>query len=555
MKALLIHNDNLPSKLISDFQNTLKFNILHSKMIEEGFSFDNEVFEQIGKKIEQESYKVIFLPYSLSNNYLELTGLRIALHIRLTPEWNHSKIPIVFIGHETPAQIAKLSESGNILFTSGIFTMNKFDFDSLIKQYEWIINNWRKENDYPKLTDKEYESFLNKIKINPPGNYLSHHSIDNDLALLRWSEYTGCADKIPEVKENLQTGLYFKYEKTLNPTSDVKDSKFYLISGEAKILLIDDEAEKGWKIFYEEFFLNSPYIKFDYLNIDFKSLKQNEITIEAEKKIIEYNPDVVLLDLRLNDTDFKNNIRPEEFTGYKILEKIKKYNRGIQVIIITASNKVWNYKSLVELGANGYIIKNAYSDIGEDIKNLKNTIEESISKKYLKEIFYDKESLINKIDDSLKQIKNQLNISYELIYNAKNENQFAYAFISLYNVIENINKKYISNVETLKSIKWDETSKSYNITDEEIKENTLPEWEKFANIYFQKWKGKNHTIVKNVYNMIKKRNGFIHNDPSIMDKTVKGKYINHDIYSKEGYISLFKLIKEIIDSYLSKTSN
>jgi len=387
MNGLLIHNDNLPGNLIGTFTNTLKFNIPQSRMLEEGFSFDKEVHKQVGEALNENYCNVIFLPYSLSDNYLELTGLRLVLHIRLTSEWNHTRVPIVFIGHETPQQIAKISDMGSILFTTGVFFTSKFDVDSIQKQYDWIVKEWR-PYEKASLTDTEYKSFLTKVKIDPPANYASHHSISNELSLLRWSEYTGCASEIPEVKENLQKGLYFKYILSLNPISTITDSNEYLIQDKSKIFLIDDEAEKGWKDFYTTFFNNSPNISFDYLNLDYKISTQEEIITEAIKKINDYDPDIVLLDLRLSDNDFENNINPKEFTGYKILGEIKDINQGIQVIITTASNKIWNYEPLMNAGADGYIIKNAYSNVAEDISKLTESVEKGIKRaKILKNLY------------------------------------------------------------------------------------------------------------------------------------------------------------------------
>ena len=134
MNALLIHNDNLPTILTNGFNDKLKFSIPQSKILAEDFSFDKEAHRQLEVIFNNKRIDVIFIPYTLeNNNFLALTGLRLALHIRLTPEWEHSRIPIVFIGHETPAQIAKLSSLGSILFTTGIFTNTKIDFEDFLK--------------------------------------------------------------------------------------------------------------------------------------------------------------------------------------------------------------------------------------------------------------------------------------------------------------------------------------------------------------------------------------------------------------------------------------
>ena len=124
MNALLIHNDNLPTTLINGFNNHLKFDIGQAKILEFDFSFDREVYNQLNPVFKSKNFNVIFIPYSLSlNNYLELSGLRLALHIRLTQMWNHRYIPIVFIGHETKEQIAKLTDYGGFLFSSGFLIL------------------------------------------------------------------------------------------------------------------------------------------------------------------------------------------------------------------------------------------------------------------------------------------------------------------------------------------------------------------------------------------------------------------------------------------------
>ena len=42
---------------------------------------------------------------------------------------------------------------------------------------------------------------------------------------------------------------------------------------------------------------------------------------------------------------------------YTLLKRIKEYNKGIQVIIFSATNKIWNLQALQEAGADGFILK------------------------------------------------------------------------------------------------------------------------------------------------------------------------------------------------------
>jgi hypothetical protein len=271
MNALLIHNDNLPTRLVEAFESSFKFNIGLSQMMQDGFSFDRVSHEFLERHITSKQFETIFIPYTLSNqNYLELSGIRLALHIRLTPEFRHMRVPIVFIGHETKEQIAKLTVFPSFLFTSGIFSTDKFEFKSYLRIYDWLKHKWKSDSEMAELSPEEYEVFLNRISIDPPSNYLSHHSVNNELSLLRWSEYLKCDEDIPEVKLNIKTGLFFKYKNAKNPIQSQKTGPLFLIEGKAKVLLIDDEAQKGWEHFYRTLFKTSPSIDLQSLNIEFK---------------------------------------------------------------------------------------------------------------------------------------------------------------------------------------------------------------------------------------------------------------------------------------------
>lgn len=444
MNAILIHANNLNPNLVNKFPGD-KVAFDYSQSIQRSnFILDRFLHEELSNAFKNKEYQVIFIPYTLSQqNYLELTGLRAAAHIRTTKEFNHQYVPIVFVGPETPEQIARLSDLGNILFTSGIFSTASQESDFLKKFYDRI----RREKS--KITESELEKGIKRLQLSPPANYQSHHSIDNELALLRWSEFLKCDDQIPEVKENLKTGLYFKYHRVLNPVNTPGTGNPYLISGKGKVLLVDDEAEKGWADFYECFFQYSPEIKFDhnsYLKVDFKSLDQNQIVSKAIQWIKDNDPDVVMLDLRLCDADFNQDGQAKDLTGFKILKKVKEeINKGIQVIITTASNKVWNYQSTHDLGANGYIIKRGDSDVAEDIKNLKNEIEFAIKTsqalKDFDEIFGDISQNINKEDEWNDDFKNKvqdyLDISFDLLVKSfKNSDYRRYAYLQLFLVIE-----------------------------------------------------------------------------------------------------------------------
>lgn len=466
MNALLIHNDNLPTRLIESFENSIKFNIGLSQMMQEGFSFDRIAHEFLEKHIKPKKFDVIFIPYTLSKqNYLELSGIRLALHIRLTPEFRHMRVPIVFIGHESKEMIAKLSEFSSFLFTSGIFSTDKFEYESYLNIYDWLKYKWKPDGEKAELSPKDYEGFLNRISIDPPSNYLSHHSIDNELSLLRWSEYLKCDEDIPEVRLNIKTGLFFKYNTARKPLQRQKTGASFSIKEKAKILLIDDEAQKGWEHFYRTLFEKSPNVEIQSLNIDFNQNSREDIIREAIKQIETNQPDVILLDLRLCDSDFDYGISVHELTGIKILEQAKEINRGIQVIITTASNKAISFELVFTKGANGFIIKNGNSDVNSAINSIRHSVSSCIKRaKVLKTLYRSLDISIKKWDAyklpernnitdvfhdklwnvNLKiQVKDFLRNSFSTLENENLSERFTIAVLLLYRIIEMINEYFI----------------------------------------------------------------------------------------------------------------
>ncbi|HPO64672.1 MAG TPA: response regulator [Bacteroidales bacterium] len=550
MSAILFHGNNLPTSITDSFRAD-KYAIDYTQNAQNpNFVLDRFIHDSLDKALQNKFYDIIFIPYTLSqHNYLELTGLRVAIHIRVTKEFKHACVPIVFIGPESSTQIAKLTELGNILFTPGVFYTAKTDSEYLKKLCEWI------KEQKPKITEAEWEKCLRRLQLSPPANYDSHHSIDNELALLRWSECIGCVDQIAEVKENIQKNLYFKYQRTLNPIKPINQVK-YSIQGKAKILLIDDEAEKGWKDFYTHFFSDSPKIEFDYLKLNFKTLSQDDISERAKNEVEKSHADIVLLDLRLCDTDFESELKPENLTGYKILKEIKKINKGIQIIIISASNKVWNYQSLHSIGANGYIIKRGNSDVIEDIKNLKQVIEKAIERaNYLKDAFQKIKSLSYSINDSISNDKIDkkfgeelikfLELSFRMYENSQTREEFAFAYLALFKSLELISNNYVINDSgtwrvvgnhPLKQYKWDKQTNTYKETNPPNFKNNIPTtFEKIAGLCLQLW-NYDHEFVEQLYYSIKCRNEFIHpSDESECEK----------IYIPKGYLYLLDQIVKL----------
>lgn len=325
----------------------------------------------------------------------------LAFHIRLTPE--------VPNGHYVP-----------FLFTS-FYSLKSFlgDLHSqilLTKGCTFCLNNEIEESlqHLHPLTEKEYEEdFLKRIIIRPEGDG-SSHSIANEWGAAALSKILPSEKKdiVSQILNDKKKTLYFKYRKALSQLTDISENFNYdslekpIDIGDKKVLIIDDEAEKGWAIVLKEM-INStnPPVVYSQKVKNYQQLPK-EIRNCIDNENIDEVSDLVFLDLRLRGDEEEDIYNPRLFSGMDILKKIKHHNKGIQVIIFTASNKAWNLKELLDKGADGYYIKESpeygfsekFSEANS--KALCDSIRRCIDRSYLKNIY-----------SSIKQIEKAFNLN------------------------------------------------------------------------------------------------------------------------------------------------
>lgn len=305
---------------------------------------------------------------------------------------------------------------------------------------------------------------LRSLKLKAPSAYKTHHSITNEWSIYRWSKYLGL-DNV-SVSSEIEDSLYFKHLAVVNSLNSVDSTNLLpCISADPKtpkkILLIDDEAEKGWHDFFMRI-LSKSSVVFDSIGEStFRRKTSKEIEDIAISKVKSFNPDVVILDLRLEDADFDTERTAKEYTGIRILKRIKQdINQGIQVIGFTASNKVWNYLEWSDSGhgIDDIVIKESPelsfnpSYTADSIAHLTASIMTRIERAHflknidlrLKQIG----SLIKKTDASFyAKEKHSIEVSFELIKDYDVDPKYvAYSYIQLFQILE----KYIKGIT-----KWD----------------------------------------------------------------------------------------------------
>jgi CheY-like chemotaxis protein len=410
---------------------------------------------------DSEDINPFILPISLNGIFFDFSGLIFAHHIRLTRNIKCCDTTIVLYGTLEVEQLLRLTPLARILLTDNVlyFNISNFSFEEIIKSAQ------------EHYTIFDFIRFIKQIQIDPPSNYEgNHHSADNEFALIQWSKYIGCYNILPnEFKKEFDSRLFLKYLRAKNTVIEgyTKNQISISTDGSVNVLLIDDEARKGWKEFYSSLFSNSSKkIKFEDSNIDFKVPNISDVINSlVESKVIQFKPDIVLLDLRLLDSDFDNDTSPSELTGLKILEKIKEINKGIQVIITTASNKAWNFNLAKQKGAYDFIIKDGLEDPKIAITKLCQTIENACKRSlYLKPIYekttislnawnnYHVPQRVNISDpmhDTLWHINLKLQVidfiknAFDTINNDSIIERFTISTLLLYRVIEMINEFYI----------------------------------------------------------------------------------------------------------------
>lgn len=460
MRILIIHNDNLPKGII-DLSNENGWEFISYKVAQASVSeedYDTFLSRQVKELTSPSSGEVPFepdlivLPYSLSEtNPAELTGIRLAAHIRLDEQGGKNKYkPILFIGPNTIEECLRLDTDSiaGLLLTRAIYTSNVNSMSSLI---EWIK---QRELVLQPLTKDDYSSFLKAFTVKAPSNFNdSHHSIANvwGAAVLSHRVTT---EPMPEnaISRDFLNSLYFKHIRARYSITDSEERTVVEMGASGKkFLLIDDEAEKGWSFALSKYLRLSS--RFDIISEKVGSY--DGYSEQAKRLIEEGDYDIIFLDLRLNGSDEEKDIKPSEFSGMSVLKKIKSINQGTQVIMFTASNKSWNLKALLDAGADGYYVKPSpefYTDgyIDANFQSLSEAIKHCLGRLYLRPLYQRIRRLMKVCDDSVisedisSAIKSHLEISFSLLSTAGNEAQYSYAFLALFSVVEEFVQFFIN---------------------------------------------------------------------------------------------------------------
>jgi CheY-like chemotaxis protein len=361
------------------------------------------------EKISKDDCDVIYIKDSLGENYMEFKGLELAHHIRLSPNLQEKRyLPIVITSHLDGMLINKLSSLGRILFTKNIFLNNLPNSYSLLDE-----KNFKKE-------------FLDKIVVDKPTDNSSNHDISNQWSIYQWAKFLDIQSQAIDKNENqIKDSLYFKYILAQNNKNQDNSINYHDIKKyeDLNVLCIDDQIKKGWGDIFRAIFGEN--VK---LVDDLKHLEKGLI-----KEI-----DLVILDMRLVDSDNSNDLN--SLTGHKVLEVIKKINKGIQVIVFTASQKSEVLKEADKNDILGYIQKESSININDNFNEFQKLITKAYKRKYLKEVFDIQQEILNlgifnNENEKYKRAKFEISNIFDVL-NSNLSNRIQMTVISLYKILE-----------------------------------------------------------------------------------------------------------------------
>ena len=292
-------------------------------------------------------YDALYIPLYFGNVYSDYMGLRLAMHIRMTETPNRN-IPIFIYGVSTYEEVSN-NECFEVFKFPSVFLIgadNKSFVESLTMQTPISENG------------KE----IDRIFLNVPSNIGDYHSIANRWAMYRWSDMLRWPGDTPEISESgLESSLYFKYlvakfgEHDKFSKKNKYDARIDGIDGKT-ILYIDDEYDKGWETLLRIIFESSKANFICFKDFD-KKCSRAELIERIQKYLDSNDADCYLIDLRLHEDDFEKSQR-HNLTGHEVAKYIKKLNAGNQIVVFTASNKIWNLKEeIFKIGAVGYALK------------------------------------------------------------------------------------------------------------------------------------------------------------------------------------------------------
>lgn len=370
MKVLLLNGSRLPggclnsqaSTLIRNFRLEFPDNALTEN--ESDCLIDSSLSELFSSG---EHYDLVILPYSLSPSPADrYSGVRCAAHIRLTPEWRHQQVQILFFGNEDAFEVGRRSMLGTILLTPGIFTTAETSPEGLITEAADIVREDSARQDGTR--QEMFGMFLDKFNVEPPADYDRPHSLSGEWTMMRWKEMFDWNGREPQTDDRtFRCMLYFKFmqassgKRSRFQRKDLKEPEIFGIRGQ-RFVLIDDLAPKGWENVLSEIIeRRSGAVLNCFSRFSTEDGSKEALISEIETWLDQpeaSDADAYIIDLHLCEEDFHCPL--EESSGMLLARRIKKANKANSIVIFSSSDQADSLAGAERLGA--FIVKEDLED-------------------------------------------------------------------------------------------------------------------------------------------------------------------------------------------------
>ena len=300
-----------------------------------------------------------------SDNREELPGVEILIWLRCK---HYIVNPVIFYGFQTTASILHRHPEHLIIHSEGCYYLRlPFNLNKIKSIVVDEVNN------------------LSRIRKHLAAGFnmeVFRHKFANQWGVGRLkiaSEFVLKKTVVPVERIDSKEELIAKFIYASGQTEDAIDpnllnqiqssiQKYRNYIHTKKILYIDDQANNRWSETLQEVLNldNSHFLAYSYIPADNQSL----IACVLDQ-IRNFNPDCVLLDLRLRPNDELLNFG-EQYTGAIVAEEIKNKYVSLPVIMFTASNKVENLRVALRSGCETLWTKEGideYQGINYSLKN------------------------------------------------------------------------------------------------------------------------------------------------------------------------------------------
>ena len=552
-------------------EDAIQFPVLNA-VLRNGCDYDcdDTAFVELVKEQSGCQYDAIYIPLSMGETLSDFLGLRLAMFFRLCNSIN--KYAHLFIYGVVNSTLFAKYECAEIIKMYGVNYISA-EANTLKKSLQHIS----------RIDEDKYRLGIKSIHLNVPTNIGDNHSVANKWGIYRWSLALEHSDRDIENRiQEIESSLYFKYLTALYPPTQapaIKPKELEIeIDKQAldakipglNVLYVDDEADEGWYELLCYILYDVNNINFDHIGRDIKSKSEEEVIAYVMSRIKSSDVNLVILDLRLHQNDF-NNTAISEITGYKLLNEIKDHNRGIQVLMFSATNKIWNLQALQKSEVDGFIIKEApensidryftRNSILQLIENLSNCTKNAYRKELWDKLQIEKEhiaKLRRKKRISLeyeKAVTVLLKMTEDALFSKDLKYAYATAFMNLFRIIEATANEWIDKEPVIEINENGEVcsyfvfrkdgSQLLKFNSKEFKAN--PSEKLFftrenPNLpYFQKICNTLHVLDSynhDAYDIVAKRNNFTHID------LIENNEI--EIFTVRDVLSIFNLVDQII---------